>query len=97
MPWRHARFVCPGGQVCLALLLLESAALGAAAPGRAWISGPVVGATLGVSGPLTIAVGGSLPASMHPPSAAGAASLLVLTVPALIAAHSAAALRRRTG
>jgi hypothetical protein len=86
-----------GGPACMALLLLESAALGCAAPRRAWLSGTVVGGALGVTGLLTVAAGRSLPASMHPAGAAGAASLLVLIIPALIAAHTAAALRRRVG
>lgn len=83
-----------GGQVCLALLLGESACLGAAAPRAAWLTGTVIGAALGASALATVAAGGTLPATMHPRTTAGAASLLVLTVPALLAAFGAAALRR---
>ncbi len=83
-----------GGQLTLALLLAVSAALGVAAPRLAWLSGLVVGAALGVGGLAILAAGGALPLTMHPPGAAGAVSLLVLVLPALLAASGGAALRR---
>src|SRR5579871_3525002 len=85
-----------GGQECLLLLLLETAALGAAAPRWAWLTGGVIGAALGISGLATVEAGGRLPANMHPAGLAGAASLLVLVVPALAVAQLAAALRRQS-
>jgi hypothetical protein len=84
-----------GGQECLALLLAEAGALGALAPRQAWLTGAVVGGAIAVGELAILTVGGSTPASQHPAGAAGAASLLVLVVPALIAAHGVAALRRR--
>src|SRR3954462_6952908 len=74
-------------QVVLLLLLVVSAALGAAAPRRAWLSGLVVGAAIGVAHLLYVTVGPALPVASEPSGVGGAASLLVLIVPAMIGAY----------
>jgi hypothetical protein len=66
-----------GGQVSLPVLLAGSALLGFAVPRLAWLAGLVVGASLAAADAVRVAPGAH----------AGAASLLVLIVPAMIAAY----------
>jgi hypothetical protein len=75
------------GQVSLAVLLLAGALLGFAAPRWAWLAGLVVGAAIGLANVVYVTWG---PAPVHPiqpGGLAGAATLLVLIVPAMIAAY----------
>jgi hypothetical protein len=75
------------GMVSLAVLLLASAVLGFAAPRWAWLSGLVLGAAIALAD-LTYATVGPAPAHpMSPAGVTGAATMLVLIVPALVAAY----------
>jgi hypothetical protein len=74
-------------QVSLLVLLVGSAVLGFVAPRWAWVAGLVIGSALAVAGMIYVAV---WPGSTHPPApggTAGAATLFVLIVPALIGAY----------
>jgi hypothetical protein len=81
-------------QVSLLVLLLAAAGLGFGRPRTAWFSGIVVGSCLAVAHGIYQASGSSLPYPMHPPGWVGAASLLVLLVPAVGAAYVGAAVSR---
>jgi hypothetical protein len=87
------------GQVSLLLLLVAAAALGFAAPRRAWATGLVLGSAIAVS-EMAFAAWGPEPARpTSPGGVAGAATLFVLIAPALVSAYlgaGAAWLRRRS-
>lgn len=81
------------GMVSLAVLLLASAALGFAAPRWAWLTGLVLGAAIALAELTYVTLG---PAPAHPMSPAGvtgAATLLVLIVPAMVTAYLGAGAR----
>ncbi|MFB9237200.1 hypothetical protein ACFFWC_16825 [Plantactinospora siamensis] len=81
------------GQVSLLVLLVTAAGSGFAAPRRAWIAGLVIGSALPV---LYVALAVLRPQTAHlpePRGVAGAASLFVLVVPAMIAAGLGAGAR----
>jgi hypothetical protein len=79
------------GQVVLAALLAGSALLGAARPEKAWARGLVVGAAVCVSHLGILLLSGSTAATS---TLAHAGTLIVLVVPALLAAGLGAAGRR---
>jgi hypothetical protein len=85
-------------QSALFVLLLGAAVLGFAAPRRAWLPGLVVGAAIAVEHSIYVALGWPLPYVSEPAGLVGAATLLVLIAPALVAAYLGAgaawALRR---
>lgn len=81
-------------QVALLTLAGTSFALGLAAPRRAWLPALVLGAAIAVSHVVYLTVGPALPYRSEPPGVAGAATLLVLIVPAAVAAYLGAGARR---
>jgi hypothetical protein len=81
-----------GGQLSLLLLLAVSAVLGWYAPRLAWLSGVAMGSVVAVTSMLALTVGGLHPAD--PPTMGGAVSMLVLIVPATVAAYAGAMGRR---
>ena len=80
--------------VVLAALLAASGALGFASPRRFWIPALVLGGALGVSAVGTLMLGGSMAPDSAPAGYAGALSLLVLAIPAGLAAGVGAGVRR---
>ncbi len=80
-------------QVSLLVLLVGAAALGYAAPRRAWLSALLLGSAPAVSGLIT-AVADPAVAQPKPGGPAGAATLFVLIVPALVAAYGGVAVAR---
>lgn len=89
-------------QATLLILALGAALLGAVAPRRAWLSGILLGGCLGAAHAAYLLTGTKLPYPMSPSGWAGPLTLLVLLVPALLAARAGAAVstavqrRRRT-
>ena len=77
-------------QLALAVLLVGAGVLGFVRPDRAWLSGVVLGGTLPVTHALYLAAGHPLPYQMHPSGWAGPLTLLVLLVPAFLAAYAGA-------
>ena len=75
------------GQVSLGVLLLAGALLGFAAPRWAWLAGVVVGAAIGLANVVYVMWGPAPTHPIEPGGLAGAATLLVLIVPATIAAY----------
>jgi hypothetical protein len=87
-------------QAALLVLLLAAAALGFAAPRWFWVAGLVVGAAIPLAHIVYATLGPALPYNAEPAGVGGAASLLVLIVPAMIAAYLGALavrLRRNRG
>jgi hypothetical protein len=80
------------GQVSMLALLVLAAALGFAAPRRAWLAALVLGSALAVAGLVYATLG---PAALHrePAGVAGAATLFVLVVPAAVGAYLGAGAR----
>jgi hypothetical protein len=74
-------------QATLLVLLVAAAALGFAAPRRFWVAGLVVGAAIPAAHIVYATLGPALPYEAEPAGVGGAASLLVLIVPAMIAAY----------
>ena len=74
-------------QVSLLVLLLGAAALGIAAPRWAWLSALALGGCLPTAHAIYLAAGVSLPYPMSPPGWLGAATLLILILPARLAAY----------
>lgn len=81
-------------QGSLLVLLAAAGSLGFACPGRAWLAGLVIGATLAAAHAGYIATGIHLPYAVEPAGWAGPATLLVLVVPATIAAYAGAGVAR---
>jgi hypothetical protein len=86
-------------QVSLLVLLVGAATLGFVAPRWAWMAGLMLGSALAVAGIVAVVL---FPDTARPPSpggVAGAATLFVLIVPAMVAAYIGAGiqwlLRRR--
>jgi hypothetical protein len=75
------------GQVSLAVLLLVGAVLGFAAPRWAWLAGLVVGAAIAVANMVYVTLGPARAHPIEPGGLSGAATLLVLIVPAMLAAY----------
>jgi hypothetical protein len=75
------------GQVSLAVLLLVGAGLGFAAPRWAWVAGLVVGAAIAIANMVYVTWGPVRAHPIEPSGLAGAATLLVLIVPAMLAAY----------
>ena len=81
-------------QASLLVLLVAASGLGFGRPRSAWLSGIVVGSCLAIAHGIYQASGFRLPYPMHPPGWVGAATLLVLLVPAVGAAYAGAAVGR---
>jgi hypothetical protein len=79
------------GQVSLLALLVFGAVLGFAAPRWAWLAGIVLGASIAAANMVYVTWGPALAHPIKPAGLGGAATLLVLIVPALIAAYLGAA------
>jgi hypothetical protein len=89
-------------QASVAVLLIAAFALGICAPRRAWMSGLAVGVCLAAAHAIYLTAHVRLPYPLEPAGWAGPFSLLVLIVPALLAAFvgagaGALARRRSTG
>jgi hypothetical protein len=82
------------GQFTLGAILLSAVMLGALAPRRAWLVAIVIGSVPAVVHIVSLALGLPEPGVHLPKGWANTTSLLVLIVPALIAAYSGSALRR---
>ena len=80
-------------QAALLVLLLAAGTLGLTRPHRAWLAAVVVGSCLGVAHAAYQALGAELPYPMSPSGWAGPLSLLLLLVPAFVAAYAGAAVR----
>ncbi len=83
-----------GGQVTMAVILVGSAGLGAWATRRTWLVGIATGSVVAASHLVSLLL--NLPGQGDgvPPGWLGAASLLVLVIPATIAAYAGAGARR---
>ncbi len=75
------------GQVSLLVLLCVSGVLGFAAPRLAWLAGLVIGAALAVADTVYLSLGYTVFTDSKPGGYAGAALMLVLTIPAMAAAY----------
>lgn len=84
-------------QVALLVLLLGAGALGALNPPHPWLGGVLIGSTLAVAHFFYETLGVSLPYAMSPPGLGGALTLLVLIIPAVLAAYAGALTRRLAG
>ena len=74
-------------QASLLVLILGAATLGIAAPRWAWLAALVLGGSLAAMHAIYLAAQVRLPYQMSPAGWAGAATLLILIVPAGIAAY----------
>jgi hypothetical protein len=77
-------------QASLLVLLLGAGLLGLIKPRWAWLSGLGVGSSLAAAHALYLATGHPLPYAMSPSGWAGPITLLVLLVPAFLAAYGGA-------
>jgi len=73
-------------QAAMLVLVVSAAALGFAAPRWAWLSALVLGGCLAVTHVIYLAAGVALPYAMSPTGWSGPATLLILIIPAGIAA-----------
>jgi hypothetical protein len=81
-------------QASLLVLILGAAALGLAAPRWAWLAALVLGGSLATVHAIYVAANLSLPYQMSPAGWTGAATLLILIIPASIAAYLGAGAAR---
>jgi hypothetical protein len=81
-------------QAALLTLLVAALATGFPAPQEAWLSGLVLGAAIPVAHIVYLTAGPALPYRQEPPGVGGAATLLVLVLPATAAAYLGAGLSR---
>jgi hypothetical protein len=81
-------------QASLLVLLLSAGGLGLSKPRRAWFAGLVIGSCLAAAHAAYLAWDLELPYPMSPSGWAGALSLLLLLVPALVTAYAGAAIGR---
>jgi len=77
-------------QASLLVLLLGAGLLGVIKPRWAWVSGLGLGSSLAAAHALYLATGHGLPYAMSPSGWAGPITLLVLLVPAFLAAYAGA-------
>jgi hypothetical protein len=77
-------------QLALLVLLVGAGVLGFARPGWAWLAGLALGSALAVTHSLYLAARHPLPYQMHPSGWAGPVTLLVLLLPAFLAAYAGA-------
>ena len=84
------------GQVALLVLLISAALMGFASPRWAWLAGMVLGVAIAVADLAYIALGVVRTHPTEPAGIGGAASLLVLILPAMIAAYLGAGIARLT-
>src|SRR4051794_18893946 len=73
-------------QLTLLVLLVAAGFLGFARAGQAWVAGLTLGSALAVAHALYLAARQPLPSPMHPSGWAGPITLLVLLIPAFVAA-----------
>jgi hypothetical protein len=83
-------------QASLLVLLLSAGALGFTRPRRAWFAGLVMGSCVAAAHAAYLAWDLELPYPMSPSGWAGPLSLLLLLIPALVAAYAGAAIGRAT-
>jgi hypothetical protein len=81
-------------QASLLVLLLTAGGLGLTRPRRAWLAGLVIGSCLAAAHAAYLVWGVELPYPMSPSGWVGALSLLLLLLPAFVAAYTGAAIRR---
>jgi hypothetical protein len=81
-------------QATLLVLLVAAAVMGLSAPRRAWLPGLVLGAAIPLAHIVYLTAGPALPYKSEPAGVGGAATLLVLIVPAMIAAYLGAGVAR---
>lgn len=81
-------------QVVLLFLLVFAGVLGALRPRQAWLSALIIGCTIAVARGIELLTGPPPADPQAPRTLAAVATLLVLLVPAAIAAYVGAALRR---
>jgi len=81
-------------QATLLVLLVATAVLGFAAPRRAWLPGLVLGGAISLAHIVYVTFGPALPYKAEPTGVGGAATLLVLIVPAMLGAYLGAGLAR---
>jgi len=81
-------------QASLLVLLVTAGLLGFARPGRAWLPGLIIGGSLAVAHAVYAAAGISLSYRSEPGGWVGAASLLLLIIPAMLAAYAGAGIAR---
>jgi hypothetical protein len=81
-------------QASLLVLLLTAGGLGLTRPPRAWLAGLVVGSCLAAVHAAYLVWGVELPYPMSPSGWAGTSSLLLLLLPAFLAAYTGAAIGR---
>lgn len=81
------------GPVVLLVLLATALALGALAPSLAWATGVALGMAPAAATLVLLLVAPDRLHHLEPPGLAGAASLLVLCLPALLATYAGAGLR----
>jgi uncharacterized membrane protein YuzA (DUF378 family) len=77
-------------QASLLILLIGAGLLGIAAPDWAWLSALVLGCSLAAAHAIYLVAGIALPYAMSPAGWAGPATLLILIIPAGIAAYAGA-------
>jgi hypothetical protein len=77
-------------QASLLILLIGAGLLGIAAPRWAWLSALILGGSLAAAHAIYLAAGIALPYAMSPAGWAGPATLLILIIPAGIAAYASA-------
>jgi hypothetical protein len=82
------------GPVVLLVLLAAAVALGALAPSRAWVTGLVLGMAPAAGTAALLVIAPDRLHHLEPAGWAGAASLLVLVLPTLLAAYVGAGLGR---
>jgi hypothetical protein len=76
-----------GGQFAMAALLAGAALLGFVAPRRAWVAGLVVGTAIAGAHVVYLVAGPALSYTPRPAGLGGAATMLVLIVPAMAGAY----------
>ncbi len=81
-------------QAALLGLFVAAGGTGFAVPRRAWLSGLVLGAAIPLAHIVYLTAGPALPYRQEPAGMGGAATLLVLIVPATIAAYLGAGVAR---
>jgi hypothetical protein len=74
-------------QASLLVLMLGAGVLGLVAPRRAWLSALILGGCLAATHAIYLAAGVAMPYEMSPTGWAGPATLLILIIPAGLAAY----------
>ena len=82
------------GHVTLLLLLVSAGLLGFASPRWTWVASLILGSTISIANMLYLTLGPARAQPIEPAGLGGAASLLVLLIPSLIAGYVGAGARR---